>query len=94
MIEFKLYTEYRPNLTELVSRYVDNFTLLKGTGSWKGIEEPCAVIVSYVEENSPEEKRLLVCVQTIKRVNNQEAVLVVRTHVFATLYAGDTAKSL
>lgn len=62
----------------IVSRHFDGFTLLKGTGYWKGTPEPALVIeILGTDEQGPGEgARIRALCEDLKTENHQEAVLV------------------
>lgn len=49
MIVWRLYTESRPNLADIVARHFEGATLLSGTGLWQGKTENCTVIEIVTE---------------------------------------------
>lgn len=83
-IKYELYTESRLNLDALANKYFEGFTILHGLGYWKGEQEQTSCIVVTRWKNCSKVmadisiKRL---VADIKRENNQEVVLVVRSNV-------------
>lgn len=77
MTLYRLYTEDKGNLAQLVTRYFEGFTILKGTGYWKGTAEPSAII--EVLTSDAESVRSLATL--IRRYNTQETVYITRTEV-------------
>ena len=70
---YRLYTEKKPNIEKLVYEYFENFTILSGTGYYKGTKEDSVIIEiigSPEDDCSIESLRLL-----IQEKNNQECVL-------------------
>lgn len=84
MTRYRIYTERKPNIGKLTSKYFAGFTIYNGTGYWKGKREQCAVI--EIIENELLETTLNVLVADLKKTNNQEAVYVTSENVTANLY--------
>jgi len=76
MIEVKLYTERFSNIPELVSTLFENFTLTKAIGVWKGFQEHSTIITLIIDDTEDNRNRVNLLAAKIKRVNNQEAVLI------------------
>lgn len=72
IMTYHLHTEYRRNLASIVSRHFANFTILRGTGYWKGGSEPSALVEVVTDNRSAVEA----LAHNIKFVNHQQAVLV------------------
>ena len=77
MTLYRIYTENRPNLAELVSAKFDSFTIFQGTGYWKGQAEQSAVIEILSNARAKAEN----LARTIRNLNSQESVLVVKLEV-------------
>jgi hypothetical protein len=43
-VRYRIYTESKDNIADLVSKFFDNFTLYHGTGYYKGISENSVTI--------------------------------------------------
>ena len=71
---YRILTEDKPNLASLASRYLDGFTILYGTGYWRGVAEDSAII----EVDTVDEHKVLALASDIREYNHQEAVLVQR----------------
>ena len=82
MIRYRLYTENKKNIDGITSKLFDGFTLLKGTGYWRGKREGCLIIEILADK---ETKNIEVLANTIKRVNKQESVYVTSEPVTAAL---------
>ena len=74
---YRLYTERRPNLAELTSRYFDGFTLIDTVGYWRGNAEQSAII--EVIGTSTDYARVLDLAHAIRISNGQQSVYLVRT---------------
>lgn len=75
---YRIYTEYlgqsgNQNIEMAVSQYFDSFTIFRAEGYWKNQKE-LSTIVEIVAENA--ERRINSIANAIKRLNNQESVLV------------------
>jgi hypothetical protein len=71
---YRLFTEDNENLSELVSHVFGNFTILRGEGCYNGDPENSVCI----EICTTNEDGITYVVETIKKVNRQECVLVQR----------------
>ena len=75
---FRILTEHKDNLRELTQRYFQGCTRIAASGDWEGITEASAII----EIDSVGADVEFTCAKVnalaadIKRVNNQQAVLV------------------
>lgn len=78
MTRFRIYTEDKntKRLRILSKALFDSYTLFKGSGTWRGIDEKS--IVFEMIGSSTLERRVLSFARTIKIVNSQQAVLVTR----------------
>ena len=81
---YHLYTEYRPNLPEIVSRHFDGFTLLQGAGYWLGNSEASAILEILVPTSDTWNGLILALARDIKDTNNQQSVYVTQTPVAFT----------
>jgi hypothetical protein len=54
-VEYRIFTQYFPDLHNTISSRIDDFTLLKGTGYWKGGQEYSAFVIIRVDTADPEE---------------------------------------
>lgn len=79
MTLYRIYTETKPNLGEIVSRTLESFTILKGTGYWQGQSEESSVIEVMADEHSRSLVQFIA--YAIRSENNQQAVLVVEVEV-------------
>ena len=79
MIRYTLYTERKENLPELVSRYFDGATLYDAQGLWQKVLELSAAIVILGSEE--DESRVLDLAATIKRENEQQALIMEKESV-------------
>ena len=73
-VEYRLYTEFYPNLLELTSRYFDGATLYFGDGLYQGNVEHSGVIEIIAKEDDLQ--KVVFLAGDIKHMNNQESVLV------------------
>jgi len=72
---YRIYTETKPQLSDLVSKYFDGFTLLYGRGFFLRKSEACTIIeIDTIEPHC--EARIKCLVRDIKQVCEQEFVLV------------------
>ena len=78
-VVYRLYTETRDNLVELVSRYFDGATLLHGIGIWQGNHEDATIV--EVIATSADLQRIVNLAGDIKHVNAQSSVLVTWSNV-------------
>ncbi|MDO8632239.1 MAG: hypothetical protein Q7R41_17280 [Phycisphaerales bacterium] len=92
MTIWKLYTERRDNLTEIVARHFDGATLTPATGLWRGKTE-ASMVIEIIEddpgipENPPytlggrrnSADRIAALARDIATTNAQESVLVSRS---------------
>lgn len=81
MTLYRIYTETKPNLGEIVSRTFEGFTILKGTGYWKGQSEESSVIEIMLPVDAFEQRKVRDVARTIQSENKQQAVLVVEIEV-------------
>jgi len=84
---YRIFTEDtgikgRKNVASIVGKQFDGFTLLQGTGYWKGTKEK-SMVVEIVARFIPR-KVLNSIVDNIKTVNRQQACLVqtVKNHAY------------
>jgi hypothetical protein len=80
-VEYRLYTEFAPNLLELTARYFKGATLYFGTGLWEGNTESSGVIEIIATEDDLQSVVFLA--GDIKHTNAQQAVLVTYARVTA-----------
>jgi hypothetical protein len=78
MTLYRIYTETKPNLGEIVSRTFESFTILQGTGYWKGQSEESSVIEVMAHDERGKVQDLA---RVIRSKNEQQAVLVVEVEV-------------
>src|SRR2546427_10011457 len=69
-----LYTEWKSNLPNLVTKHFPGATLQKGIGIWRGGKEKSAAIEIISEKSILEPFKALAV--EIKRVNHQSAIIV------------------
>jgi hypothetical protein len=71
---YRILTELKDkdNVTEIVARHFDAFSVIEATGYWKLHREPSLIV--EVETNDPE--KVTAAAVCIKHHNNQEAVMV------------------
>jgi hypothetical protein len=74
MTLYRICTEDKPNLADLVSARFEAFTIFHGVGYWRGVAEKSATIEIVLE--SEKRSQVLELAETIRRENHQEAVLV------------------
>ena len=72
-------------VADLVSAYFDSFTIIRGTGHWKGEQEP-TIIVEILAPAHDHVVQLMA--RTLRRNLNQEAVIVTVQPVTFTLEKG------
>lgn len=78
MRQYRIYTEAKPNVEALASKIFDGFTVYKAVGYWKGKKES-SIVIEVLSESldiDATEYKVNHLVSVIKRVNEQEAVLV------------------
>jgi len=87
MLKVSLYTETKPNLAELVSKYFDGATLIQAKGLWKGNLEDSTIIQIVLDRDEvySQGDDIDKLVQNIISLNNQEAVLVEYQRVESSL---------
>lgn len=74
MKRYRIYTEARSNLPELVEKYFPGFSIFTGTGYWKRKTEYCAVIEIIADNES--DRLMSELADEILSRNEQECVLV------------------
>ena len=79
MTLYRIYTENRSNLPELVSAKFESFTITPTIGYWKGKGESSAVIDILADAHDHAKVKNLA--RDIQRANEQESVLIVETEV-------------
>lgn len=80
-VEYRLYTEFYPNLLELTARYFDGATLYFGDGLYQGNVEHGGVIEIVATQDDLQ--TVVFLAGDIKHVNNQHSVLVTYAPVTA-----------
>ena len=80
-VEYRLYTEFAPNLLELTARYFDGATLYFGTGLYLGNTESSGVI--EIIGTRDDWQKIVFLAGDIKAVNAQQSVLVTYAPVTA-----------
>lgn len=73
---FTLYAETKGNIRELAEKYFDGFTLIEGTGVWKGNIELSTQVVILAEDGPEIIKSIHDLAQELKTINGQESVYV------------------
>lgn len=74
---FRILTENKSTLPDVVSKYFEGFTIIHGLGFWKGKPESCAVIeIDTLGSDYNIEARVNSVVADIKSQCHQESVLV------------------
>ena len=73
---YRLYTETKPNLLELVSRYFPGATLIPAIGLWTGKTEDSAVIEIVATASTSDLQKVVNLAGDIRHMNAQSAVLV------------------
>ena len=76
MYEIKIYTEDVGNVAAIVAKRFDGFTLKYGRGYWEGASENSVVIVLVTPSDSQALEHAMIVAENIKRINEQDAVLV------------------
>ena len=71
---YRLYTEHKPNLVELVSRYFTGATIYTATDLWQGETELSRVI--EILGSSVDRQNIIYLAGDIRQVNQQSAVIV------------------
>jgi len=85
MKSFKLYTEHRDNLIELARFYFNEFTVYNKTGNdsivglWNNEIEQTSIIEIIMNDTIINESLICKLINDIKRVNNQQMVLLTIT---------------
>lgn len=77
----RIYTEDKNSeqVVDLCNKYFSMYSMYRGMGVWKGTREP-SLIIEVVDENEVKAGGLMQkLAKDIKRVNEQEAVLITRT---------------
>ena len=84
MRQYRIYTEDKGDkiVEKIACDNFDGFTILHGTGYWKGHVEKSIIVEVISEQNILHQVKI--CAQEIKRVNKQESVLVTETKVRET----------
>ena len=74
---YRLFTEDIMGTEEIAGRFFDGFTVIKGTGYWKGDKEKSLCIEIVVESGAEATTEMLLheLVETINKQNNQECCL-------------------
>lgn len=78
-VVYRLYTEYKPGIPALVSRYFTGATILDAIGLWDGSTELACVI--EIVGTHADLQAIAHLVGDIKVRNNQSSVLVTRQRV-------------
>lgn len=74
---YRIYTEDKDNLTDILDRYLKCYTVLSGMGCFNGKHEKCVVVEVSSEGNDYNlAARIKATVSDIKSEMNQETVLV------------------
>jgi len=76
---YRIYTErgnWTPKVLDATSELFDGFTVMNTVGYWKKQSETSMVIEIYTPK--PEDDKVAQLAKTIKRLGNQESVLVLR----------------
>jgi hypothetical protein len=85
---WRLYTEYKDNLANLVLKHFSGATILPGTGIWQGGKEQSACI--EIASDSADMNPFKALAEEIKAVNHQKEVLVTRAEVLSVTFSGGT----
>ena len=89
---YRIYTEdivHRHELNDLIRRYFADFTLLRGTGYFTQVEEPCVIIEILLADS--ELQRVIHLAGDIRHVFHQQQVLVTEHPVKGHIIVGQTA---
>lgn len=78
-ILYRIHTEHKPGLAEIVADYFDCFALWGGVGYWNGVAEPAACIEILADLEDREQIDMLA--HQIRVLNRQEAVYVTESPV-------------
>lgn len=83
MKRFSIHTENKNEawIKELLSIGFDGFTIIKGHGFWKGIEEKSLEIIIYTDNTY----LVKAIAEKIKNHNKQDAILIAETEVTINL---------
>lgn len=79
---YRIYTEDRNEvqLENLVKKYSNSFTRYKTAGFWKRKKENSVVFEFLIGNNNFGNRLMIQLGQEIKKLNNQESILVVKIH--------------
>jgi len=88
---YRIYTEEVPGTVELVSRYLNNFTVFRGTGYYQSSQEN-SIIIEHIGQDMLGVIHEIA--REIARVNNQQAVLVSSQPISAELISEATTEIL
>lgn len=83
MVRYSLYTEDKGNIGKLTSEYFLGFTLFSGVGFYKGLPEKSIKIEVLLE--SSDDTKVEQLIDTIKGVNKQQSVLMIKEVVASEL---------
>lgn len=76
---YRIYTEKRDNVAEIVAQHWDAFTILEGTGYWAGERESSLVVEILTPTQTPRgpvHSNVFATARAIKEANAQQAVLI------------------
>jgi len=76
---YRIITESHRLVPDIVSRYFEGFTILRGEGFWRGKPESCMVIEINTNDQQHYQKIEAIC-REVKLECNQEEILVQILH--------------
>lgn len=74
---FRICTEDRANLESIAARYFEAFTVFRGVGSWRGVQERSACLEIFSWNPDSDRRNVYNVAEAIRDENSQESVLVV-----------------
>lgn len=79
---YQIYTERKneQGIRTILNQYFPGYTILEALGMWKGVSEASMVIIIVTEEP----QLVQAAAEDIKRMNEQESVLIVSTPATVT----------
>lgn len=87
---YRLYTERRDNLPEIVARFFPGFTLFDAVGFWDNVHED-TTIIEIIDLDGPEVMdHIHELADTIRTANGQHAVLITSHSINSELIGGES----
>ena len=86
MLRTTIYTEDtgRNVVTQILNQYFSGYTLLEGTGYWKGQSELALIIVLF--HTQEESDNVIKAIQEIKWFNEQESIMAITEKIILSEY--------